>query len=154
MTKDKIEDYLHNKFNLVLNNENSEEILAKNRDTLGIYDGSQEYESFVKISSFIAQNENKKNLFFVYYDGKYGIRFKSNNTNLVFFDERNARKVNKFPFLSFIKNKLPKSNNYVVFYTLGQVDFDEKHGMKKHILVVNSENMTEVLDPFFDIKSK
>lgn len=154
MTKDKIEDYLHNKFNLVLSNENEKQILANNRETLGIYEGSLEYETFVKISSFIAQNEKKVNLFFVYYDGKYGIRFKSNNKNLVFFDEQNAKKVNKFPFLSFIKDKLPKTNNYVVFYTLGKVDFDEKHGLKSHILIVNSENMTECLSPFFDIKVK
>ncbi|MGL5617572.1 MAG: hypothetical protein ACRCWU_00760 [Metamycoplasmataceae bacterium] len=154
MTKDKIEDYLHNKFNLVLSNENSEKILEKNMNTLGIYKGSPEHETFVKISTFIAQNEEKKNLFFIYYDGKYGIRFKSNNKNLVFFDENNADKVSKFSFLSFIKDKLPKTNNYVVFYTLGKVDFEEKHGLKSHILVVNKDNMTECLSPFFDIKIK
>ncbi|MGL6125259.1 MAG: hypothetical protein ACRC1F_02080 [Metamycoplasmataceae bacterium] len=154
MTKDKLEDYLHNKFNLVLNNENENEVLVKNRETLGIYEGSPEYESFVKISSFIVQNEDKINFFFIYYDGNYGIRFKSNNKNLVFFDDNNAKKVNKFPFLSFVKNKLPMTNNYVVFYTLGKVDFDVKHGLKSHILVVNSENMTECLSSFFDIKVK
>lgn len=154
MTKDKMEDYLHNKFNLVLNNENDKNILSNNRETLEIYDGSPEYDSFVKIASFIVQNEKKKNLFFIYYEGKYGIRFKSNNSNLVFFDEKNARKVNKFPFLSFVKDKLPKSNNYVIFYTLGKIDFDEKYGLKSHILVTNKENISELLAPFFDIKSK
>ncbi len=154
MTKDKIEDYLHNKFNLVLNNENEKEVLANNRATLGIYDGSIEYESFIKISNFIVQNQKKDNLFFIYYDGKFGIRFKSNNDNLVFFDDKNAKKVNKFPFLFYVKDKLPKSKNYVIFYTTGAVDYDEKHGLKSHILVVNDDNMTEVLSPFFDVKSK
>lgn len=156
MNKDQLEDYLHNKFNLVLNNENKKHIYLKNINTLGFYEGSPEASAFVKVSTFIAQNEQKINLFFILYDGKYGMRYKSKNKNIVFYTENNAKRINKFsfPFLYYIKSSLTKSNNFVVFYTNGDVDVDVKHAIKNHILIVNKNTIGETLEKFFDIKAK
>ncbi|MDK2819272.1 MAG: hypothetical protein KFW07_00390 [Mycoplasmataceae bacterium] len=156
MNKDQLEDYLHNKFNLVLSNENKKDIYLKNVNTLGFYEGSPEALAFVKVATFITQNEQKNNLFFILYDGKYGMRYKASNKNIVFYNENNSKRINKFsfPFLYYIKSSLTKSNNFVVFYTNGNVDVDIKHGMKNHILIVNENTMSEALEKFFDIKAK
>ncbi len=147
MTKKELEDFLKDDFDLVLENENKEEIINKNKNLLNLSINDQ--KCFIKVSNIIAKKNNKI-LYFIYYDGvDRTLNYTAKNKNFLVLKPDGTKELNKYKFLNYVKDDLPNSNSYVVFYSNYNIIFDEKYGFRNHIIVVNDKTIINCLNNLF-----